>query len=115
MSLGHLDVADLADRAAYELVWLPAPFLSETALPAAVPRLISALKPGGWIVVGTDPAPAEPLRQAVAGWSAVRNGGNSYDTDRMTGTLTAAGLTDPRTFPTVPGGPVLVACHRPRA
>lgn len=112
VSLRHLDVALLAEPAAYDLVWLPAPFLSEAALTAAVPRLADALKPGGWIVAGTNPAEPEPLRRAVAGWHAVRNGGNSWDTDRVALALAAQGLDGERRFPTVPGGPVLVAARR---
>ncbi|MEU9191419.1 class I SAM-dependent methyltransferase [Streptomyces sp. NPDC048484] len=109
--LRHADVVGITERAAYDLVWLPAPFLSEDALTQAVPRLVEALKPGAWIVVGTNPAGSDPLRRAVAGWHAVRNGGNAYDVDRMTATLTAHGLRDERQFPTVPGGPVLVAAQ----
>ncbi|MFF0478839.1 SAM-dependent methyltransferase [Streptomyces sp. NPDC004284] len=111
VTLRHLDVADLTERAVYDLAWLPAPFLSEEALTAAVPRLIRALSPGGWLVVGTNPAVSDPLRRAVAGWNAVRNGGNSYDTERMAETLTATGPAEVRRFPTVPGGPVLVAAR----
>ncbi|GGJ33841.1 SAM-dependent methyltransferase [Streptomyces brasiliensis] len=112
VTLRHADVVDLTEQGAYDMVWLPAPFLAEEALTHALPRLIEALKPGAWIVVGTNPAAPDPLRQAVAGWHAVRNGGNAYDADRMTKTLTAYGLLDERAFPTVPGGPVLVAARR---
>lgn len=115
VTLRHGDVADVAERAAYDLVWLPAPFLSESALTAALPRLVAALKPGSWIVVGTNPAASDPLRRAVAGWNAVRNGGNDVDADRMADALAAHGLADVRAFPTVPGGPVLVAARRDRA
>ncbi|MEU6292508.1 class I SAM-dependent methyltransferase [Streptomyces sp. NPDC046988] len=111
VTLRHIDVADLTERNAYDLTWLPAPFLSEDALTAAVPRLADALRPGGWVVVGTNPAVADPLRRAVAGWNAVRGGGNSQDPDRMAETLTAAGAREVRTFPTVPGGPVLVTAR----
>ncbi|GLY87993.1 class I SAM-dependent methyltransferase [Actinoallomurus iriomotensis] len=112
VTLRHADVVDVAEQAAYDMVWLPAPFLAEAALTQALPRLIEALKPGAWIVVGTNPAAPDLLRQAVAGWHAIRNGGNAYDADRMTKTLTAYGLRDERRFPTVPGGPVLVAARR---
>lgn len=112
VTLRHADVVDVAEQAAYDMVWLPAPFLAEAALTQALPQLIEALKPGAWIVVGTNPAAPDPLRQAVAGWNAVRNGGNAYDAVRMTKTLTAYGLRDEREFPTVPGGPVLVAARR---
>lgn len=112
VTLRHADVVDVAEQAAYDMVWLPAPFLTEAALTQALPRLIEALKPGAWIVVGTNPAAPDPLRQAVADWHAIRNGGNADDADRMTKTLTGYGLRDERQFPTVPGGPVLVAARR---
>ncbi|MEV4170796.1 class I SAM-dependent methyltransferase [Nonomuraea sp. NPDC049709] len=114
VSLLCLDVTELTEEAAYDLTWLPAPFLSEAALNVAVPRLVEALRPGGWIVVGTNPAAADPLRQAVAGWTAVRNGGNSYNTDHIAEMLDASGLAEVRRFPTVQGGPVLVAARRSR-
>ncbi|WP_225844031.1 class I SAM-dependent methyltransferase [Streptomyces albus] len=112
VALRHADAADMAEQAAYDMIWLPAPFLAEAALTRALPRLVEALKPGAWIVAGTNPPAPDPLHQAVAAWHAVRNGGNAYDTDRMTKALTACGLRDERQFPTVPGGPVLVAARR---
>ncbi|KAB2382935.1 class I SAM-dependent methyltransferase [Actinomadura montaniterrae] len=112
ITLRHAHAVDVAEQAAYDMVWLPAPFLAEAALTRALPRLIEALKPGAWIVVGTNPAAPDPLRRAVAGWHATRNGGNAYGADRMTKTLTMHGLRDARQFPTVPGGPVLVAARR---
>lgn len=112
VALRHADIVDLAERAAYDVVWLPAPFLSEAALTQALPRLTEALRPGAWIVVGTNSAASDPLRRAVADWHAVRNGGNAYDADMMTATLAAHGLQDARQFPTVPGGAVLVAAQR---
>ncbi|MGW0855740.1 SAM-dependent methyltransferase [Streptomyces sp. NPDC002690] len=111
VTLRRLDVAELTAQAAYDLAWLPAPFLSEGALAEAVPRLTRALRPGGWLVVGTNPTMPDPLRRAVARWNAVRNGGNSYDTERMVESLTATVPADLRRFPTVPGGPVLVAAR----
>lgn len=113
VSLRHLDVADLTEQAAYDLIWLPAPFLAEAALTAGLPRLIAALLPGGWIVVGTSPPAQNALSLAVGRWTAVLNNGNAYDTDRMAATLTAAGLREMQRFPTVRGGPVLVAARRP--
>jgi hypothetical protein len=50
VSLRQLDTAGLAS---YDLVWLPALFLADAALSAALPRVINALVPGGWIVVAT--------------------------------------------------------------
>jgi hypothetical protein len=67
--------------------------------------------PGGWIVVGTNPASQDALLLAVGRWTAVLNGDNAYDTDRMAATLTSSGLQETRQFPTVKGGPVLVAAR----
>ncbi|MCO1595087.1 class I SAM-dependent methyltransferase [Micromonospora sp. RHAY321] len=113
ITLRHQDVAEVTEVGAYDLVWFPAPFVAQDTLVAALPRLVEALRAGGWIVVGTNPPAGDPLRAAVDRWNAVRNGGNAYDTDRMAQVLADAGLDDVRRYPTVPGGPVLVAAHRP--
>jgi hypothetical protein len=97
-------------------VWAMAaiePFLSETALRAALPRLVDALAPGAWLVAGTHPVADDELRRFVGRWTAVRGGGNSFDTARMNEELAALGLGERSTFPTVLGGPVLVAARRP--
>ncbi|WP_234586173.1 cyclopropane-fatty-acyl-phospholipid synthase family protein [Micromonospora sp. MH99] len=113
ISLRRQDVAEVAEPGGYDLVWLPAPFLPQQTLTVALPRLVQALRPGGWLVAGTNPPAADPLRAAVGRWNAVRNGGNDFDADRMAQVLAGAGLVDVRRFPTVPGGPVLVAAHHP--
>lgn len=113
VSLRQLDITELTERASYDLIWLPAPFLAEAALSAALPRAIDALHPGGWIVVGTNPPSEDALLLAVGRWAAVLNKGSACDTDRMAAALTAAGLQEVQRFPTVKGGPVLVAARRP--
>ncbi|MEV4122740.1 class I SAM-dependent methyltransferase [Micromonospora sp. NPDC049645] len=109
------DVAEVDEPGAFDLVWLPAPFLPEETLTLALPRLVEALRPGGWLVAGTNPPAGDALRAAVGRWNAVRNGGNAFDADRMAQVLAATGLADVRRYPTVPGGPVLVAARRPDA
>jgi SAM-dependent methyltransferase/AcrR family transcriptional regulator len=113
VSLRQQDVAELTDRDAFDLVWLPAPFLGVAAFQAGLARVSTALRPGGWVVVGTNPWPNDRLAATVAKWNAVRGGGNDYDTEAVAEALTAAGLGEQGTFPTVPGGPVLVAARRP--
>ncbi|MFJ5035977.1 class I SAM-dependent methyltransferase [Streptomyces sp. NPDC088560] len=113
VSLRLENAVDVSEKNSYALVWLPVPFLSEEALPAALPRLVEALAPGAWLVAGTSQTVDDPLRRSVGSWTAVRNGGNSFDTARTSEALTALGLGETRTFPTVPGGPVLVAARRP--
>ncbi|MFF4355071.1 class I SAM-dependent methyltransferase [Streptomyces sp. NPDC001530] len=113
VSLRHQDAADVSETGIYQLIWLPAPFLSEELLRAALPRLVEALAPGAWLVAGTNPVADDALRRSVGRWTAVRGGGNAFDTARMSEEFEALGLGERRTFPTVPGGPVLIAARRP--
>jgi SAM-dependent methyltransferase len=113
VSLCRRDAADVSETETYQLIWLPAPFLSEEALRAALPRLVEALVPGAWLVAGTNPVADDALRRSVGRWTAVRGGGNSFDAAHMSEELDAFGLGETRTLPTVPGGPVLVAARRP--
>lgn len=109
------DVADLRERELYDLIWLPSPFLSEPALRAGLPRVVDAAVPGGWLVIGTNPAPGDELAAAVARWNAVRNGGSSIEAPELAGTLRDLGLGEVDQRPTFPGGPVLVVGRRPAA
>lgn len=106
------DVADLREPGAYDLIWLPAPFLSQESLDASLPHLVDALAPGGWLVAGTNPAPPGELAAAVARWNAARNGGNSANSASVASTLREFGLEEVGQHPTVPGGPILVAGRR---
>jgi SAM-dependent methyltransferase len=106
------DVGALTEQDAYDLIWLPVPFLSDAALESAIPRILTALRPGGWLVAGTNPGSEHPLRRAVEAWTADLNGGNRGDTDSVGHALKAAGFGDQRRFPTVPGGPVLLGARR---
>jgi SAM-dependent methyltransferase len=107
------DAVDLRERDLYDLIWLPAPFLSDDALHACLPHVAAALTDGGWLVAGTNPAPSEPLLAAVANWTAARNGGSALTSHRMVEALGDLGFQDLRQLPTVPGGPVLVAGRAP--
>lgn len=109
----HQDAVDLRERDLYDLIWLPAPFLSDDVLNACLPHVAAALTDGGWLVAGTNPAPHEPLLAAVAEWTAARNGGSALTSHRMSQALGDLGFRDLREIPTVPGGPVLVAGRRP--
>ena len=66
----------------YQLAWVPSPFLPEVTL-AALPRLVTALRPSGWLIVGTNPAAADPLRRVVDRWVAARNGGSALDARQL--------------------------------
>jgi SAM-dependent methyltransferase len=113
VELRQQDVADLREPNTYDLVWLPAPFIAEDVMNKALPHLVNAVVPGGWLVVGTNPTPTGDLAAAVARWNAIRNGGNSLDSNRMAETMAQLGLVEVAQRPTVPGGPILVTGQRP--
>lgn len=113
IELRHQDAVELRERDFYDLVWLPAPFLSDEVLRKCLPHVAAALSDGGWLVAGTNPAPQEPLLAAVASWTATRNGGSTLTAERMIALLGDLGFQDLRRIPTVPGGPVFVAGRRP--
>jgi SAM-dependent methyltransferase len=44
-------VAELSDEAAFDLAWIPQPFIAPDALDAGLARVRSALRPGGWLIL----------------------------------------------------------------
>ena len=79
-SCALLSVADLSDDAAYDLGWLPQPFIPRPVFEAGVDSIIRAVRPDGWIVVPlmTPPdldsafEPAAVVHGAPC-WAAVRS------------------------------------------
>jgi len=51
IDLRQLAIEDLRDEAAFDLVWLPAFFLTPSSVPAAIARARAALRPGGWLLM----------------------------------------------------------------
>lgn len=113
IELRQQDVAALRELAVYDLIWLPVPFLSEEALSTALPHVVDAIAPGGWLVAGTNATPSGALAAAVGRWNAVRTEGNALGSDRIAAILRGLGLRDVAQQPTGPGGPVLVVGRRP--
>jgi protein-L-isoaspartate O-methyltransferase len=66
--LRHQDVATLADVEAFDLAYLPAYFVPEDAVVAALPRIRTALRPGGWIFVPVRDSAGSELAEAVMRW-----------------------------------------------
>ncbi|HLY32900.1 MAG TPA: class I SAM-dependent methyltransferase [Jatrophihabitantaceae bacterium] len=111
--LRHEDVGELTETDAYDLVWLPAPFVPEPALHAAVPRLVAALRPGGWIMVGHGRFAGDAVENAVNVFKTVAFGGTPLDAAAAQQLLTTAGLVDVQGLPTPPGAPALTVGRRP--
>ncbi|MGY1616737.1 SAM-dependent methyltransferase [Geodermatophilus sp. SYSU D00691] len=108
ISLRHQDVAALSEVEAYDLVYLPAYFVPEHAVVTALPRIHTALRPGGWLVVAAHPAAESPLGRAVWAWRQAGGDACAWDASETVRRLRAAGLQQVHTVVFHPLVPALV-------
>ena len=99
------DVADFADDAGFDLAWLPVPFFAEPALHAGLPRVVAALRSGGWLIVGHGKSGGTPTQDALTRLKTLAYGGTPIDDAAACQLLHTAGLTSVRTVPTPAGAP----------
>jgi predicted O-methyltransferase YrrM len=113
IELRRVGVQELDDVEAFDLAWLPAPFIPEEVFDDGLGRLFAALRPGGWIVVGSGRLEGDGLPQALTRWKTQIGGGTALPAAEAEARLTAAGFADVAQIPTPPGTPVLYAGRRP--
>ncbi len=107
---------NLDDQAAFDLAWMPLPFLPERVIPAAIERTREALRSGGWLVVafvnleGHDPITAALWRLRVTSF-----GGPLWSSTEIESLMRDKGLVDVRTLPRTPGVPASFAIGRCKA
>jgi hypothetical protein len=111
--LRRQDVADLTDEDFFALAWLPAPFVPEPALHAGVPRVVRALVPGGWVIVGHGKLGDDPVDEALTRFKTVCYGGTPLDNEQAQDLLRGAGLVEVATVPTPPHAPAITVGRRP--
>jgi SAM-dependent methyltransferase len=104
-------VEELDDVSAFDLAWLPAPFLPSAILEAALANATRALRPGGWLLLARL-AGSDPLSVAIATLRTVRFGGRALSTNDAEALLTRAGLTSVRTLPRDTWAPGLLTVGR---
>jgi SAM-dependent methyltransferase len=108
------DVATLDEREAYDLAWIPAPFVAPDKLTAGVAATAAALRPGGWLLLGRGDLDADqPVDTAVARLTITAWGGTALTTDDARQLLAEVGLMDITTIATPPGAPAMTAGRRP--
>lgn len=88
------DVTLLDDLEAFDLVFLPGPFLPAEVVPVALHRSAAALRPGGWTLLGLYAGPPDPQAQALIDLRVIRSGGHPWRIDEAAEALTKAGYTD---------------------
>jgi len=107
------DVADFADDAGFDLAWLPAPFFAEPVLHAGLRRIVAALRPGGWLIVGHGKLGGTPAEDALTRLKTLAYGGTLIDDAAACQLLHKAGLTSVRTVPTPAGAAAITIGQNP--
>lgn len=90
------NVAELADRDAFDLVFFAAPFIPRAIVPEALEHLRSALRPGGVLLFGTFATTDDPLPQATQALRIVRAGGYPWALPEARALMQQAGFSDAR-------------------
>ena len=75
ITIRNQDVTTLDDVDAFDLAWIPTFFIADGQLVATIDRVMQALKPGGWIVLGRFDDVPDPLAQALSDARTIRSGG----------------------------------------
>jgi predicted O-methyltransferase YrrM len=96
ITLRNQDVTELDDVGAYDCAWVPTFFLPEDALITALAKIVNALRPGGWVVLGRFESAPDPLAQATMAVRTIRGGGCTIDAERSTELLRGAGFASVR-------------------
>jgi hypothetical protein len=109
----HENVAGLNDREVFSLGWLPAPFVPRAAIEVGLPRMVAALVPGGWLVVGHGKFADQGLSGALTRFQTVVFGGAAINGDEVQNLLREVGLQQVATLPTPEGTPGITVGRRP--
>lgn len=92
---------ELADEGAFDLAWLPAPFVPAATLGRLVERVQRSLKPGGWLLLAAAKE-GEDLRGAALRFHVALYGGTPSSQGEIERLLTEKGLTEVKTLPGPP-------------
>ncbi len=107
-------IEDLADRDAFDLVWLPQMFLPREVLERGLHKVWAALRPGGWILLIAYSTPGMDLDAAVCRLWNVLWGGDPLYPEQVAELLAAANFASTQVFPILPGmTPKLIVGRRP--
>jgi precorrin-6B methylase 2 len=83
----------LGERSAYDLAFLPQPFLPVEAIELGLPRIREALRPGGWLIVLANELPGDdPLVAAARRFRARVWGGGVIEPPALESALAEAGF-----------------------
>jgi SAM-dependent methyltransferase len=112
VELRQQDVAELTDQACYDLAWIPASFVPEPAFSTGVARIVTALRPGGLLMIGHGRFEGSDLEIAITRFKTVTYGGTALDCPSAARLLNGHGLTSVQTVATPPGAPAYTVGRR---
>ncbi len=92
VELRDQDVRRLPDEDAFDLVWLPGPFLPVDVVPDALDACRRALRRGGWLAFGMYGGPDSTLARELADLRTIRSGGHPWDDQDTAALLTEHGF-----------------------
>lgn len=112
IELRNHGVEQLDDDAAFDLAWLPLPFIRPAAVAEGLARVRRALKPGGWLLLpGSTMEPG--ASGDIARWQVHLTGGTLLTEDERARLVEDTGFSSPVNLNTPPGAPAMVAVRRP--
>lgn len=113
VSVRRQDIAEFVDDQPYDLAWIPAPFIPQRALHTGLPRVVSVVRGGGWLILGLGKFGADPIAAALNHLKTIAFGGTPLDEASAQHLLREHGLTDVRTLPTPPSAPAITIGRAP--
>jgi predicted O-methyltransferase YrrM len=105
VELREQSIDALDDVAAFDLAWVPVPFIPEAALRAGLPRVRKAMRPGGVVIVNTAKLEGPPQATAAMQLRMTQWGGPAWTIAQATQAAKDAGLEDVRTIENGPESP----------
>lgn len=95
ITLRRQSVSDMDDEAAFDIVWLPSPFLPRDVVVGALPCIARALRPNGFFLFGIfAPHSADDLSRSLSNLQIIRSGGHIWDVEEISERLRATGMHD---------------------
>lgn len=106
------NAVELDDSGRFDLVWLPVPFISQPDVEAALPRILAALRPGGYLIAAAVPGDGPSLSAALQQLRIELLGGAALTAADLINMLRRAGFGDVGEAPSPPvTTPFVTACR----
>lgn len=116
IELRRQPVQQLADESCYDLAWVPVMFMPADVAARGLHRVRAALRPGGWVVLGTIAAEGDGLQPAVLRLVSLLFGSGRLLAEDSAAMLRAAAYESIQILPAAPGVPIrMIVGRRPES